>query len=239
VKPWTTLGSAQAPGGGTLVLQQRDDEFVIRLDGHVLMGSRTSGSERLMSEVGCEPLRAARAPRVLIGGLGLGFTLRAALDVLPADAEVEVAEIVPEVVAWNRGPLAPLAGSPLADARVRVSTRDVREAIGEGGFDAILLDVDNGPNAFTLPANRALYDDRGLARIRAALRPRGTLVVWSVGPDAAFVARLVRAGFSAGSRAVHDRRRHTLFVATVTSGAVPQGGRRGPARASGRARTRP
>ena len=237
MKPWQTLGSAQAPGGGSLVLQQRGDEFVIRLDGHVLMGSRTSGSERMLSEVGCEPLRAARAPRVLIGGLGLGFTLRAALDLLPAGAEVVVAEIVPEVVEWNRGPLAALAGAPLADPRVRVSTRDVREVIGEGGFDAILLDVDNGPNAFTLPANRALYDDRGLARVRAALRPRGMLVIWSVGPDADFVARLARAGFSAGSRDVRDRRRHTLFVATVTSGALPEQSRGGTR--AGRARTRP
>jgi spermidine synthase len=212
MKPWKTLASVDAPGGAKLVLQQRDTEFAIRVDGHALMNSRSSGSERAMAEAACTRLQNVRAPRVLVGGLGMGFTLRAALDVLPPDARVDVAELAPAIIEWNRGVLGPLAGAPLEDNRVTVIAKDVRRVLSHGPFDAILLDVDNGPTALTRDSNDSLYDLGGISQLRAALRPKGTLVVWSAGPDAAFVARLNRTGFSASARAVQ---RHTLFIATA------------------------
>lgn len=194
--PWETLDRTTVPGGSELTLHRRGDEYVIRVDGRDLMGSRQHGSERSLAELGCAGL-SERAPSVLIGGLGMGFTLRAALDAVPSSARVEVAELVPAVVAWNRGVLAPLAGAPLADPRVRVVEGDVATLIGRNraSYDAILLDVDNGPDALTSPSNARLYGAAGLSRAYTALRPGGALGVWSVADDPRFTARLTRARF--------------------------------------------
>src|SRR5690242_3366412 len=150
MKPWKVIDRAPAPGRGELVLHQRDAEFAIRVNGRELMSSRQHGSEEKMAEVACVGL-GARRPRVLVGGLGLGYTVRATLDRLPPDAEVVVSELVSAVVAWNQGVLGPLAGRPLEDPRVKVETRDVGELLrqAEGHYDAVLLDVDNGPEALT------------------------------------------------------------------------------------------
>jgi spermidine synthase len=220
VVPWRTLGSATAPGGGTLVLQERAGEFAIRIDGYVLMSSRAHGSEEALAEGACARLAGRAAPRVLIGGLGLGFTVRAALDRLPAGASVTVAEVVPAVVDWNRGPLADLAARPLDDPRVTVATADVGAVLAAAPpatFDAVLLDVDNGPTALPRPANADLYDARGIAVARASLRPGGVLGVWSAAPDDAFAARLRRGGFSVRVERIRSRgrvgTRHVLFLA--------------------------
>jgi hypothetical protein len=210
MKAWSTLERAVAPDGAELTLQQRGREFAIRAGGQVLMGSRSSGSERALAEATCPRLRPDA--RVLIGGLGLGFTLRAALDCLGPAATVSVAELVPAVVGWNRGPLGPLADSPLADRRVTVFPGDVREAWRAAApLDAILLDVDNGPTALTRPANGALYSEAGLREARAALRPGGVLGVWSAGPAPAFLARLARCGFEAEERS-GGTGRHALLL---------------------------
>ncbi len=171
-----------------------------------------------MAEVACEGLGGKR-PRVLVGGLGLGYTVRATLERLPPDAQVVVSELVPAVVTWNQGVLGPLAGRPLEDPRVKVEARDVGELLrqAEGHYDAVLLDVDNGPEALTQEANRWLYGERGLASIRRALKPRGVVVVWSASPDRAFATRLKRAGFATGLVETPARGKgggplHTLFI---------------------------
>ena len=223
MKPWTVVGRASAPGGGELVLQQRGEEFAIRVNGHELMSSRQHGSEEKLAELTCGAL-AGKHPRVLVGGLGLGFTVRAALERLPPGAEVVVAELVPAVVEWNQGVLGPLAGRPLEDARVKVETRDVAELLREAPspYDAVLLDVDNGPEALTQEPNRWLYGERGLAALRQALKPRGVVGVWSASPDAAFAQRLRRAGFDTQvvetpARGARGGALHTLFIARVSS----------------------
>ena len=214
--PWETLGRAQAPDGAELVLCRRGDEFVIRVGGRDLMSSRMHGSEEELARRACAGLGAGA--RVLVGGLGLGYTLRAALDALPAGASVTVCELVPAVVEWNRGPLAPLAGQPLEDPRVTVEVVDVGAVIRRPGkrWDAILLDVDNGPVALTRRANHVLYGATGLSVAKAALRLGGVLAIWSASPDDAFVARLHRAGFEVTVDTVPARgraggSRHTLF----------------------------
>ena len=203
------------------MLHQRGEEFVIRANGRELMSSRQHGSEERMAEVACAGLSGKR-PRVLVGGLGLGYTARAALDRLPPGAELVVAELVPAVVAWNQGVLAPLAGRPLEDARVKVETRDVAELLREarGHYDAVLLDVDNGPEALTQEHNRWLYGERGLASLRQALTPRGVVVVWSASGDAAFARRLERAGLrtevvETPARGPRGGALHTLFIGRV------------------------
>jgi spermidine synthase len=164
---------------------------------------------------------------VLVGGLGMGFTLRATLDLLPPDATVVVAELVPAVAEWNRGPLGPLARHPLADPRVRLELCDVADLLraNPGAFDAVLLDVDNGPKAFTARGNAGLYDDRGVAAARAALRPEGTLAVWSAWDDRHFEHRLRHGGFTVEVERVRGRGkqggpRHTLFLAEASAGHV-------------------
>jgi len=218
VKPWEVLARAPAPDGGEFVLHHRDGEFVIRVHGQELMSSRVHGSEEAMARLGCEGLRSTAAARVLVGGLGLGYTVRATLDTLGPRAQVVVAELAGAIVEWNRGPLAPLAGRPLEDERVRVEVADVRKVLrGAGPWHAILLDVDNGPAALTRASNASLYDSAGLDAAHAALVPGGRLVVWSAGPDARFTARLGKAGFTAETHAVSAGKgrgtRHTLFVA--------------------------
>ena len=200
-------------------LMRRDDEYVILADGATLMSSRTHGSEEALATLACRRLRIIERPRVLIGGLGMGFTLRAALDLLSLDATVVVAELVPAVVEWNRGPLGPLAGDPLKDARVRVETADVGVILraGVGRFDAVLLDVDNGPSAFTDSGNAGLYDERGIAAARAALRMDGVLAVWAAREDGKFEQRLRAGGFDVQVQRVRGRlkkggARHTIFI---------------------------
>ncbi|MCG9916061.1 MAG: spermidine synthase [Phenylobacterium sp.] len=199
MKPWIHLDSAQMPdGGGELRLMRRDTEFSIMAGAIELMNSRLSGSEEALATLAWDRLAGRAAPRVLIGGLGMGFTLRAALAVLPADARVTVAELVPEVIAWARGPLAEVFKGCLDDPRVSLHTGDVGPLIAQtpAAWDAILLDVDNGPEGLTRRANDALYDLTGLARARTSLTPGGVLAVWSSAPDEGFTRRLRRSGLT-------------------------------------------
>jgi len=197
--PWILLDSAQVPGnGGELRLYQRGDEFSIRIVGHgELMNSRTHGSEDTLAEQTCARLVDGLHPRMLIGGLGMGFTLAAALRHVGDHAQVIVAELVPAVVAWNRGPLGEHAGHPLQDPRVTVHEGDVAHILKaeQQTFDAILLDVDNGPAGLTRRENDWLYSMNGLNAAYIALRPQGVLAVWSAGPDNAFMQRLRKVGF--------------------------------------------
>jgi spermidine synthase len=221
MKPRQLVGTGQVPGSAQeLRLFQRGDDFMIVLDRNELMSSRMSGSEEALAEMTWPRLRNRTAPRLLIGGYGMGFTLRAALRLLPADASVVVAELVPEIIAWARGPMAGLTSGCLDDPRVRVAQRDVGACIaeGRGSYDAILLDVDNGPDALTHPQNDQLYSVSGLAIARAALRPRGILAIWSAGPDPAFTRRLVGSRFKVDEVTVRARRngkgpRHTIWFA--------------------------
>ncbi|MBB3997960.1 spermidine synthase [Aureimonas pseudogalii] len=220
--PWVHLDTAAIPGdGGTLKLMQRGHEFSIMLGANELMNSRLSGSEEALATLACDRIAGRSHPRVLVGGLGMGFTLRAALAHLPADAAMVVAELVPSVVAWARGPMAGLHAGTLDDPRVSVVEHDVAAVIEEakGGFDAILLDVDNGPDGLTMAANDGLYDYTGLAAAREALKPGGVLAVWSSGPDTAFTSRLKRSAFTVEevpTRAGRSRRgaRHMIWLAT-------------------------
>ena len=195
--PWSHLDTAQVPGGGKLRLMQRGAEFSIRLDSNELMNSRLTATEQALATIACEKIRTRVQQKVLIGGLGMGFTLRAALVVLGQDSQIIVAELVPAVVAWARGPMATLFGDSLTDPRVRIRETDVSEMIraARSEYDAILLDVDNGPEGITREANDRLYDVDGLTSAYMALRPGGVLAVWSSTPDAKFTARLNMTGF--------------------------------------------
>ena len=205
-----------------MALTRRDREYIILADGKPLMSSRMHGSEEQLATLACKRAGALTGPCVLVGGLGMGFTLRAALNVLPPDATVFVAELVPAVVEWNRGPLAPLAEHPLADARVRVIEGDVLDVLraNPARFDAVILDVDNGPAAFTASSNNALYINEGIAIARSALNDRGVLAVWSAWEDRKFEQRLRYAGFTVEVTRVRARLkkggpRHTLFLAAL------------------------
>lgn len=214
------VGVAEVPGGPPLRLVRHADDFIVMLDRNELMSSRMSGSEEALGTMTCERLRGRRAPRLLIGGYGMGFTLRAVLRALGPDAAVTVAELVPGVLEWARGPLAGLTAGCLDDPRATVRLGDVGEAMGEGRWDAILLDVDNGPDGVTRPANDRLYTAAGLQRAKAALTPGGVLAVWSAGPDAAFAKRLARAGFSVDEQRVRARANgkgptHVIWFATA------------------------
>jgi spermidine synthase len=199
MNPWILLDSAQVPGdGGELRLYQRGDEFSINIVGHgELMNSRVHGSEDALAEQACARLVEGLKPRLLIGGLGMGFTLAATLRHVGEQAQVVVAELVPAVVAWNRGPLGKQAGHPLRDLRVSVRKGDVARVLmaGQQAYDAILLDVDNGPEGLTRKENDWLYSVDGLNAAYAALRPQGVLAVWSAGPDRDFLQRLRKVGF--------------------------------------------
>jgi spermidine synthase len=223
MKPWELLGETRTPDGTDLTLMRRDRECVILANGKSLMSSRMHGSEEALATFACQRARALVEPNVLIGGIGMGFTLRATLGLLPPGGTVTVAELLPEVVKWNRGPLAPLAGYPLNDTRVRVHVGDVGALLRSSAaddrepFDAILLDVDNGPDAFTASANAGLYDDQGVAAARAALAAGGVLAVWSAWDDRRFEQRLRYAGFSVVVERVRARLkkggpRHTIFL---------------------------
>ena len=214
-----TLDTAPLPGGGDLRLIRRGEEYSIMLGANELMNSRKSGSEEALAELACAGLGKRPKARVLIGGLGMGFTLRAALAQLGRDAEVVVAELVPAVVRWARGPMAHLYGGSLDDRRVRIVEEDVARPIGaaSGAWDAILLDVDNGPDGLTVDSNDGLYAPAGLVAARAALRPGGVLAVWSAAPDAGFTARLKRAGFAVEEHQARAARgkggRHVIWIA--------------------------
>jgi len=219
VKPWELLGETRTPDGSLMALMRRDREHVILANGKPLMSNLMHGSEEALASLACTRVRTRPQPCVLVGGLGMGFTLRATLDALPADARVIVAELLPAVVEWNRGPLAPLAGEPLKDPRVTVLQNDVAETMraSEGRFDAMLLDVDNGPSAFTESANAELYTDRGLASARTALKNGGVLAVWSAREDRKFEQRLRYNGFRVEVSRVRARLkkggpRHTIFL---------------------------
>ncbi|GMQ88071.1 MAG: hypothetical protein BMS9Abin08_1290 [Gammaproteobacteria bacterium] len=219
--PWILLDSAQVPGnGGELRLYQRADEFSIKIvGGSELMNSRVHGSEDALAELACSRLMDCVKPRLLIGGLGMGFTLAAALRQVGDQAQLVVAELVPAVVAWNRGPLGECAGRPLQDPRVTVREVDVARILvtGQQEYDAVLLDVDNGPEGLTRKENDQLYSMNGLSEVYAALRPQGVLAVWSAGPDQKFSQRLRKVGFKVDEVRVRARgskgARHIIWFA--------------------------
>ena len=218
--PWQRLDSAHIPGGGELRLMRRGPEFAIKLGSNELMNSRLTATEQALATLACDRIKARAAPKILIGGLGMGFTLRAALIVLGTQAKIEVAELVPAVVAWARGPMAELFGDSLIDPRVTIHEMDVVDLIAaaRAKYDAILLDVDNGPNGIVRKANDRLYDVNGLAAAHRALTPGGVLAVWSSAPDVKFTARLRKSGFEVTENAVRakgpqGRAQHFIWVA--------------------------
>ncbi|MET3893126.1 spermidine synthase [Bosea sp. OAE506] len=222
VIPWTLLDTATLPGaaGRELRLKRRGAEFSIMLGTIELMNSRLSGSEEALATLVATRLAGRTKPRLLIGGLGMGFTLRAALASFPAEAEITVSELIPAVVEWARGPMAELFAGCLDDPRVTIAVQDVGRVIadGAGRYDAILLDVDNGPEALTVAANDRLYEDGGLGLAKAALRSGGILAVWSQGPDRRFTGRLRHAGFAVEEVMVRAHRgksgaRHIIWLA--------------------------
>jgi spermidine synthase len=228
VKTLELLGQAVSADGTVMKLVRRGDEYIILANGKPLMSSRMHGSEEALARFGCRRARTLKRPCVLVGGLGMGFTLRATLDVLPPDAKLVVVELVPAVAEWNRGPLgplAPLAGDPLKDSRVQVEINDVAVTLSSwpGQFDAILLDVDNGPAAFSSSSNNAgLYDDRGIAVAFAALKMDGMLAVWSAREDRKFEQRLRHGRFDVELQNVRGRLkrggpRHTIFLGHKSS----------------------
>lgn len=220
--PWTQLDSVQAPGKHEpLRLMQRDTEFSIRVGNQELMNSRIFGSEEALAELTCSRIAARPGARVLIGGLGMGYTLAAALRALNADAEIVVAELVPTVVAWNRQYIGHLAGHPLNDPRVHIREVDVAHILRKEtrAYDAILLDVDNGPEGLTRKENDWLYEVNGLNAAYAALRSGGVLAVWSAGYEQTFTQRLMKIGFDAEEKRVRARganggARHIIWIGT-------------------------
>jgi len=208
MKPWLLLDTVEVSESGDVFrLFQHDNHFSIKLNNVELMNSRMHGSEEELGRLACKKIEALAKPRILVGGLGMGFTLRAALDVLPAEASVVVSELVPAVVKWNRETLAPLAKNPLRDRRVSVHEEDVREMIraGSGSYSAILLDVDNGPQGLFRKSNERLYTMKGLYAAFAALRRQGVLAVWSSAPDLDFTRRLRAVGFQVEEVRVNAR----------------------------------
>ncbi|MGA9794589.1 MAG: hypothetical protein WBQ17_03540 [Rhizomicrobium sp.] len=194
--PWILLDKVTIAGGDELRLMRRGEEFSILSGSTTLMNSRMSGSEKALADLACARVGERKKCHILIGGYGMGFTLRAALACLRADVRITVAELVPAVVTWARGPMAHLSAGCLDDPRVTVREEDVRDTIVGGRFDAILLDVDNGPDGLTQTANDRLYNLNGLHAARKALRPGGVLAVWSASPSPQFTRRLERAGFA-------------------------------------------
>ena len=220
--PWEKLDTARIPGtDDELRLMRRGKEFSIMLGTNELMNSRLSGSEAALATLAAKKIEKVARPHFLIGGLGMGFTLRAALGALGNKAQIVVAELVPSVVAWARGPMAEIFGDSLTDPRVSIREADVTEIIRSqrSTFDAILLDVDNGPEGLTRKANDALYNSVGLKAAHAALRPGGVLAVWSSGPNPAFAKRLRSAGFDVNEVNIRATgrgggARHIIWIAT-------------------------
>ena len=218
--PRILIDAATVPDGGELRLFRRGDEFSIMLGTNELMNSRLSGSEEALAKLACDRLADTARPHFLIGGLGMGFTLRAALARLGPKAAVTVAELVPAVVAWARGPMAQIFAGCLDDPRVHIAAEDVAGMIWAetAAYDAILLDVDNGPDGLSRESNGRLYSANGLAAARRALRPGGVLAIWSAAPDRAFTRRLGEAGYSveevvARGRAGGRGARHVIWLA--------------------------
>ena len=214
------IDTARIPGGDELRLYRRGDDFIIAIGGNELMNSRMSGSEEALAVMSCDRLRKPETAQLLIGGYGMGFTLRATLSALGSDAKITVAELVPEIIDWARGPMAGLAAGCLDDPRVELVVGDVAAAIaaGRNRYDAILLDVDNGPDGLVRAANDGIYSAAGLASAKAALRPGGVLAIWSAAPDARFTRRLTAAGFRVEEAAVRARAsgkgaRHVIWFA--------------------------
>ena len=228
---WQILGREAGPDDTEFVLYRFDDQYMIRAGGYELMSTRAHGSEEALARLGCETLAGA-APRVLVGGLGLGYTLRAALDCLPARAAVTVAELVPVIIDWQRIEVGACCGWPLRDPRVTVHSGDVADLLTPGTFDAILLDVDNGAEALSWDGNRTLYRDQGTATLHRALRPGGTLAVWSAEIDPPYEDTLRRHGFAVRglrvpARGEWDGVRHVVYLARREEGMDPaQAGRR-------------
>ncbi len=222
MRPWELLQTGTVPGNGKeLRLYRRGEEFSIKIGNSELMNSRVHGSEDALAELACQRLGNRPGPRVLIGGLGMGFTLAAALQQLGSEAEVTVAELVPEIIIWNRELLSALAGHPLKDQRVTVYEGDVGQLIRQeqSAYDAILLDVDNGPEGLTRKENDSLYSPAGLSIALAALRPKGIFGVWSISPDQHFSKLLKNAGFNveeirARARGRHGGGRHMIWLGT-------------------------
>jgi spermidine synthase len=220
--PWVHIDTAGVPDSDVeLRLMRRGAEFSMMLGQNELMNSRLSGSEEALATLACRQIEAVKAPHLLIGGLGMGFTLRAALAVLGSEARIVVAELVPAVIAWARGPMKDIFGASLSDSRADIRQADVIEVIKSQtkAFDAILLDVDNGPEGLIRKANDALYDAKGLQAIHRALRPAGVLAVWSSGPNPKFTKRLRDAGFAVNEVAVRattkrSGARHVIWFAT-------------------------
>lgn len=219
MKPWEFIGTAKLPGGDTLTLRRRDGEFSLQLANFELMNSRQHDSEEQLATLGLNARGPLGGSHVLVGGLGMGYTLRAALDRLPADARVTVSELVPEVVTWNREHMGHLAGEPLQDPRVSVAIGDVADLLrkGRAEFDVVLIDIDNGPEGDSHEDNNWLYSDAGLAATKSALKPGGVMTVWSTYPSDAFTRRLRRAGFDTEVKHVRSRgkkgNRHIIWVA--------------------------
>lgn len=219
-QPWQTIDTAVTPDGVLELRRRSERDFLILINNHVLMNSSASRSELLLGELACRMISARRRPRVLIGGLGMGLTLRAALDSLPRTAEVVVAELNPVVLAWCRGPLAGLTGNAVADARATVVIKDVSAVIakaarsGEERFDAIIIDLYEGPHGKTDAVNDPFYGSRALERTADALSPGGIFAVWGEAPDGAFVKRLDGAGFLVERRRPgRGGLRHAVYMA--------------------------
>jgi spermidine synthase len=218
--PWQHLDTAKVPGGGEMRLIRRGSEYSIMLGNIALMNSRLFGSEEALAALSFGKIAERGDPRVLIGGLGMGFTLRAALAIAPAGGRIDVSELVPEVVAWARGPMAEIFAGSLEDPRTRVIVEDVGAIMrrARGTYDAILLDVDNGPEGLSRPGNDSLYSAAGLALARGALKRGGVLGVWSQGPDERFTQRLRKAGFEVDEQRVRASKskrgaRHVIWLA--------------------------
>jgi spermidine synthase len=218
MKKWVSVDKALTADGNTISLHEHDGDYTIRLDGATLMSTRQHASEEKLAELACAHLKGKRGARVLIGGLGFGFTMKAALAAVAVDATVVIAEIVAAVIAWNRNPAFKFAANGMEDPRVIVRHQDVREAIGEarGGFDSIILDVDNGPAALSADGNHRLYDRAGLQAARTALRPEGSMAIWSVARNPAFERLWSSAGFAVEVRSCpahgNSGGRHTLYL---------------------------
>lgn len=224
MKPFQHLATATAPDGSELKLYRHDADYVIRLDGVELMSTRRRHSEERLAHVACAPLQSTSGPTALIGGLGFGFTLAAALRLLPADAHVVVAEILREVIDWNRDPRYSLAGVAMADPRVELRHDDVANVLraNPAAFDAIMLDVDNGADSLVTKGNARLYGDAGIRTAAAALRPGGRLVYWSADDDRRFVKALRRGGLTVEAERVRAHATsggfHFLFIARRAAG---------------------
>lgn len=216
--PRELLATARIPGGGEMKLYRRGGDHMILVDREELMSSRMSGSEEALATMTAERLGPRKGQCWLIGGYGMGFTLRAALRSLPKDAEVVVAELVPEIVDWARGPMMDMTGGSLDDKRTRIVIDDVAHGIAQGGWDAVLLDVDNGPDGLVRADNDRLYNEAGLAVLKRSLKPGGVAAIWSAAKDPAFTRRLVSAGFRVEEVAVRARSNgkgphHTIWFA--------------------------